>query len=68
MVNLTFDSVTMRSVSLSWLPPPRNHWNGLLSLYTVTYEPLDAGFANSGIMTLESANFVNNPSPRNDMG
>ena len=62
------DFVTMRSVAFSWLPPPRKHWNGLLSEYTLTYEALDAGFAPSGDKTLESANFVNDPSPRNDSG
>ena len=68
MRDLISESTLMTSVTLTWLPPPRQEWNGLLSAYTVIYEPQDDGLVDSGNSSLQSVDFRNDPHPRNDSG
>ena len=59
-----YDSTT---VNVSWTPPPRSNWNGLLSYYKIEYLTNDANIvpALSCMTTLNASNFINNRDPRN---
>ena len=61
---IAYNSTT---VNISWIPPPRSNWNGLLSYYKIEYLTNDSnivpGF--SGMAILNVSNFINNRDPRN---
>lgn len=54
-------------VNVSWTPPPRSNWNGLLSYYTIEYFTYDSNIVPdlNGTATLNFTNFINNRDPRN---
>ena len=60
---IPYDSTT---VNVSWTPPARSNWNGLLTYYTIEYFTDDSNIVPdlSGMATLNAANFTNNRDPR----
>ena len=56
-INVTALSHT--SVQLSWQPPPRDYWNGVLTSYTITshsYQPVSTRATNSSQSEAELSN------------
>lgn len=59
--NVEVSIVSSSSVSISWLPPPREHWNGILTSYTVisySYGPNNISMSGISEVQLENTSFV----------
>ena len=58
------------SVNISWLPPPRSDWNGLITQYSISYVSNDASIDPSidGSVVLYPESFINGNNPRTASG
>ena len=57
-------------MNISWLPPPRSGWNGLITQYNISYVSIDPRIDPSinGLVVLYPVDFINGNNPRTASG
>lgn len=66
VVNLNAVAITSTAITVSWVPPTRANWNGLITSYLITYSTVDEFIRPSITNTsfLLPNNFTNSNDPR----